>query len=164
METNMAGSTRAGRGGTAAEAHDDGRTERSVAQTVCLVLGGILVLAGLVGFTVNSDFSTGSNPPGDTLLGLEVNGWHNIAHIATGGLLLLGVRNARLAATVLLAFAGSYVVVALWGFVAGDNVVQLLAINSADNWFHVFLILVAGAAGLSGLKGVNDAGTSGRRA
>ena len=134
----------------------DGRGARTTAQTVALALGAILVLAGIIGFFVNADFDTGNAPPGDELLGFEVNGWHNIAHIATGGLLLFGAGNARLAVTVLLAFAASYLVLTVWGFVEETNVVQLLAINDADNWLHVALTVVAGIAGLVGLKGLND--------
>ena len=135
---------------------DHGEGKRNIAQTVCLLLGGALVLAGIVGFFVNSDFSTGDNPPGDLLLGLEVNGWHNVAHILTGGLLLLGVPKARMAVTVLYAFAAGYILVAAWGFIAETNVVQALAINDADNVFHLALILISLGAAFVGSKGIQE--------
>jgi Domain of unknown function (DUF4383) len=116
---------------------------RTVAQTFCLALGIPLVLAGIVGFFVDSSFTAGEAPPGDLLLGLEVNGWHNIAHIATGAVLLLGAPKARTAITALMIFAMGYVVVTAWGFIDGESVFRLLAINEADRWFHVFLTLAA---------------------
>jgi hypothetical protein len=119
---------------------------RTIAQTFCLLLGVPLVLAGLVGFFVDSSFSAGAHQPGEPLLGLEVNGWHNIAHLATGGLLLAGAPAARSAVAAVTVFFAGYVVVTLWGFVDGDSVFRVIAINDPDKWFHVFLTLAALAA------------------
>ena len=66
------------------------------AQVVAGVLGAVLVLAGLIGFGADGSFESGAGLDGDTLLGLEVNGWHNVVHIASGLLLLAGLgSNAR---------------------------------------------------------------------
>src|SRR5687767_12218717 len=64
---------------------DRGRTP---AQWYCLLAGAALLLAGIVGFFVDSSFDTGSNIDGDALVGFEVNGFHNLVHIASGLLLL----------------------------------------------------------------------------
>lgn len=128
------------------QASESYRGARTIAQTICMILGGALVLAGLVGFFVESSFETGANPAGDPLLGLEVNGWHNIAHLATGAILLAGIKSARAALTSLMIFAGGYLIVTIWGFADGDSVFRALAINDADNWFHLALVLVSGTA------------------
>ena len=49
--------------------------------------------AGIAGFFYNASFATGDDVPRDAVIGiLDVNGWHNVVHIATGvaGLLLAG--------------------------------------------------------------------------
>ncbi len=40
---------------------------------------------GIAGFFYNASFDTGDDLPRDAVLGiLDVNGWHNVFHIATG--------------------------------------------------------------------------------
>src|SRR5256885_6523666 len=94
--------------------------ERSPSQIYALLFGVTLVVAGVVGFFYSSSFGQ----PGkvDGVLGiLNVNGWHNLVHIATG---LIGLAvfasygNARLYA---LGLGAVYVGIAIWGFIAGDG-------------------------------------------
>lgn len=146
--------------------HDDGRTP---AQWFCLAGGIALVLAGLAGFLADSTFDTGGNLNGDTLLGLEVNGWHNIVHLASGLLLLsgatLGKRDSlqarnkarSVAKTVALVFGGTYVLVTLIGLIDGEDIFELLPINDADNALHAALALAAIAAALAS-KAIVDRG------
>jgi hypothetical protein len=59
------------------------RNETSPARVYALVFGAVLVVAGIIGFFYSSDF--GSPGKVDGVLGiLDVNGWHNVVHIATG--------------------------------------------------------------------------------
>ena len=61
----------------------------SPARLYALLVGGVLTIAGIIGFFYSSSFDTGSELPTDEVLGiLSVNGWHNIVHLATG---LLGL-------------------------------------------------------------------------
>src|SRR2546423_7666330 len=61
---------------------------RTPAQLYALLVGGTLVIAGIIGFFYSADF--GSPGDVDSVLGiLDVNGWHNVVHIVTGGLGLL---------------------------------------------------------------------------
>ena len=63
------------------------------AQVFALVIGLTLVAAGIAGFFYNASFATGDDVPRDAVIGiLDVNGWHNLVHIATGvaGLVLAG--------------------------------------------------------------------------
>jgi hypothetical protein len=66
---------------------------RSAAQVFALAIGATLVVVGILGFFYNSSFGTGDGTERDAVLGiLDVNGWHNVFHIATGalGLVLSG--------------------------------------------------------------------------
>ena len=133
---------------------------RSPAVWYCLAVGLALALAGLLGFLVDATFDTqatgdptaGSGNAngrlqGDGLLGFEVNGWHNVVHLASGLLLLLlARRHARVTA---LAFGALYAVVALVGIVNGNDVLGIIPVNAADNVLHVVLAIAGLATGLA---------------
>lgn len=56
------------------------------ARLYALVFGAVLVVAGVIGFFYESTF-TSDESVRDAVFGiLEVNGWHNLVHIATGAL------------------------------------------------------------------------------
>jgi hypothetical protein len=113
---------------------------RSPAQLYALVFGVTLVGAGIVGFFYSSDFGS----PGDVdgVLGiLDVNGWHNVVHIATGllGLAVAGsYGNAR---TYALGLGAVYIAIAAWGFIVGDGeqILSIIPVNTEDNVVHLLL-------------------------
>ena len=113
------------------------------AQVVAGVLGAVLVLAGLIGFATDSSFESGAGLDGDTLLGLEVNGWHNLVHLLSGLLLLAGLGSNRRARKVCRLFGVTYLVVTIVGFADGDDLFTLLPVNTADNILHAVLAVVA---------------------
>jgi hypothetical protein len=121
--------------------------QRSPAQLYALIFGVVLVAAGITGFFYEASFSTGDGAPRDAVLGiLDVNGWHNVVHIASGvvGLAVVGsYANSRLYA---LGLGGVYIVVAILGFIYGDgdSIFGLVPINTEDNILH----LLIGVAGL----------------
>ena len=117
---------------------DRGRTP---AQWYCLLAGAALLLAGIVGFFVDSGFDTGSGIDGDSLLGFEINGFHNLVHLASGLLLLACSAKRRPAKTVALLFGVVYGVVTLIGLIDGETVLGLIPVNTADNILHVALAL-----------------------
>src|SRR3954463_12052344 len=96
--------------------------ERTPAQVYALVIGATLVAAGIIGFFYSASFSSGDGTERDAVLGiLDVNGWHNLVHIATGALGLAvaasygGSRNYALGLGVV------YILVAILGFIAGNG-------------------------------------------
>ena len=127
---------------------------RTPAQLYSLIFGATLLLAGILGFFVNSDFAVGTDVQGDELIVFEVNAWHNIVHIASG---LLGLALAAKPATArmfALGFGAVYLVVTIWGFITGDNILFGLApINAADNLLHLAIALAGIAAGLASAPG-----------
>ncbi len=146
----MASSTRT----TSGAAADRRAGERSPAQWFCIVVGATLVLVGLLGFLVEAKFDTSSSGDGGALDGenlilFEVNGWHNVVHLASGLFLLaLSGRHAT-ARTAALAFGAIYAVVTVIGLVDGKDVLGLIPINPADNILHILLTVAALAAGLA---------------
>jgi hypothetical protein len=127
----------------------------SPARLYCTLVGGVLVIAGIIGFFYEASFATGHSVVSDDVFGiLAVNGWHNLIHLALG---LLGLAAAGYAArTYALGVGLLYVVLAIWGFLETDNgvavLLDLVPINSEDNWLHLILGLTGLAAGAATAK------------
>src|SRR3954469_15037230 len=103
------------------------------AQVFCLVVGAVLVVAGLIGFFYNSTFTSDESVRDDVFGILSVNGWHNVVHIATGLLSLAFARSAP--RTWALIFGVVYLIVTIWGFIigSGDSILSIIPVNTADN-------------------------------
>ena len=126
---------------------------RSPAQVYALVIGAVLVVAGIIGFFYSSSF--GSPGDVDSVFGiLNVNGWHNLVHIATGGLGLLAAGYA--ARQYALGLGAVYIVIAIWGFIigSGDNILGFIPVNTEDNVLHLLIGLAGLGAGLATQRAV----------
>lgn len=122
-------------------------TRRSPAQLYALIFGAVLVAAGILGFFYNAEF-TSDKSERDAVLGvLDVNGWHNVVHIATGLLGLMAASSWSTARTYAFGLGAVYIMVAVWGFIVGDgdSILSIIPVNTEDNILHV-LIGVAGLA------------------
>jgi hypothetical protein len=133
--------------------------ESSPARLYCLLVGGVLVIAGIIGFFYEASFASGDSIRTDDVFGiLSVNGWHNVVHIAVGALLLLAAGSAaRLAAL----FVGIlYIVLCVLGFIAtsnsgidfvaeNDTLVKLVPVNNEDNVLHLILGITGVIAALA---------------
>jgi len=141
----MAGATSAvGRGNTR---RSDAKTP---AQLFAYVFGAVLLLVGIIGFFVDSSFDTGTAVHGDKLLGIfEVNGIHNIVHIASGLFLLAVAPKRATAKGGVLAFALIYGLVTVIGLIDGEDVLGLIPVNAEDNILHIVLTLAALGAALA---------------
>jgi Domain of unknown function (DUF4383) len=125
--------------------------KRSPAQTFSLLIGWVLLIAGVVGFFYNGSFATGSHIPSDDVFGLlSVNGWHNVVHIVTGLIGLWAARTWSGARTYSYALFVVYTGVFVLGLAYGTNdaVLSLIPINAADDALHA---IIAAAALVSGL-------------
>jgi hypothetical protein len=122
----------------------------SPARLYCNLVGGVLVIAGIIGFFYTAGFDTGATGvAGDTdkVFGiLAVNGWHNVVHILLG---LLGLVAAGYAAReYALGIGLVYIILAIWGFADGDDIILgLVPLNNEDNFLHLILGLTGVAAG-----------------
>ena len=124
---------------------------RSPAQVYALAIGGALVAAGILGFFYNASFGTGDGTERDAVLGvLDVNGWHNVLHVASGvlGLALAGSYDGARAYA--LGFGALYLVVTVLGFAAGngEEIFNLIPVNSEANVLHLLIGIAGLGAGL----------------
>jgi hypothetical protein len=132
------------------EARSTGTT-RSPAQLYALIFGALLTVAGIIGFFYNSDFTSNKSVHNAVFGVLDVNGWHNVLHIATGvfGLVAAGsYSSGRLYALVI---GAVYIVVAIWGFTigGGNSLLSIIPVNTADNVLHLFIGVAGIAAGVA---------------
>lgn len=130
------------------------------------LIGATLLVAGIIGFFYSSSF--GSPGERDAVLGiLEVNGWHNLVHLASGALGLLAFASGPAASrTYALAFGAVYIVVAIWGFIigSGESILGFIPINTEDNILHLILgVLGIGAYAASDPEAQERRGATGDR-
>jgi hypothetical protein len=126
--------------------------ERSPAQVYALVIGLTLVAAGILGFFYSASFSTGDGTERDAVLGiLDVNGWHNLVHIATGALGLAVAASYGGARGYAIGLGAVYILVAALGFIAGDGdeILNLIPVNTEDNFLHLLIGIAGVGAGLA---------------
>jgi hypothetical protein len=123
--------------------------DRTPAQLYALLFGIVLLAVGILGFIADSSFGTGSNVDGSDFIVFEVNGWHNIVHILSGLLGLALARRRDTARAYALGFGATYLVVTIWGFITGDQVLWLLPVDAADNVLHLLIAAAGLAAGLA---------------
>jgi len=131
------------------------------------LIGAVLLVAGIIGFFYSSAF--GSPGEVDAVLGiLDVNGWHNLVHIASGALGLLAFASGPAASrTYALAFGAVYIVVAIWGFLigSGESILSIIPVNTEDNILHVILgVLGIGAYAASDPETADNRTPAARRA
>jgi hypothetical protein len=131
------------------------------------LIGAVLLVAGIIGFFYSSAF--GSPGEVDAVLGiLDVNGWHNLVHLASGALGLLAFASGPAASrTYALAFGVVYILVAIWGFIigSGESILGFIPVNTEDNILHVILgVLGVGAYAASDPEAADHRTPAARRA
>jgi Domain of unknown function (DUF4383) len=125
---------------------------RSPAQVYALVIGATLVVAGIIGFFYSASFSTGDGTERDAVLGiLDVNGWHNLVHIATGAIGLAVAASYGGSRGYAIGLGAVYLLVAALGFIAGDGdeIFNLIPVNTEDNVLHLLIGIAGVGAGLA---------------
>src|SRR5512132_940582 len=123
--------------------------ESSPARLYCLLVGGVLVIAGIIGFFHEASFASGDSIRTENVFGvLSVNGWHNVVHIGIGALLLACAGSAARGAAL---FVGVlYIALCVLGFIAtggsgiefvakDDVLIKLVPVNNEDNVLHLIL-------------------------
>ena len=116
------------------------RAGNNLNRTVAMIIGGVLVLVGLLGFVW------------DPVLGVfDVGPIHNVVHLLTGGILLAAAfaNNGLYARQVNITLGVVYLLVALLGFIAAGFLGSIIEYNMADNWLHVLLGVVLVGAGFA---------------
>jgi hypothetical protein len=145
----------------------------SPARLYCLLVGGALVIAGVIGFFYAAGFDTGdsvcANDGCDKVFGLlQVNGWHNLVHIGTGALGLLAVSYGAAAQRAYALYLGIfYILVTALGLIDfgsgdfNDTILKIIPVNSEDNFLHLFFgVLGIGAAAATPKKAAGKSATA----
>lgn len=131
---------------TVRPAADRTRYAETPVQKVALVFGIVFAIVGIAGFipglTANLEaIAFAGHESGALLLGVfQVSILHNIVHLLFG-IAGLAVATSFVASKNYLIWGGVvYALLFLYGlFVAGDNPVNVVPMNAADNWLHVVL-------------------------
>jgi Domain of unknown function (DUF4383) len=126
--------------------------ERTPAQVYALVIGATLVAAGIIGFFYNASFGSGNGTERDAVLGiLDVNGWQNLFHIATGAIGLAVAASYGGSRNYALGLGALYIVLTILGFIAGngDELFNLIPVNTEDNILHLLIGIAGIGAGLA---------------
>ncbi|MEG3634045.1 DUF4383 domain-containing protein [Micromonospora palythoicola] len=144
-----------------------GRASRTRVQLAALVVAGVFLLLGVLGFvpgitTDYGDMTFAGHHSGARLLGLfQVSVLHNLLHLgfaAAGLVLARGVAGARL---YLVAGGALYLGLWIYGLAVGEeSAANFVPLNDADNWLHLGLglgmlllgLLLSARAGGSGSR------------
>lgn len=122
---------------------------RSMPQIIALAFGVVYTLFGLVGLLLTGFDGNFAGHDGESLLGFEVNPLHNLVHLGVG---VLGIAMARKLATartygwILFVVFGAVFLFGL--FAVGNDDINFLAINGADNVLHLINTLIGLAIAL----------------
>ena len=118
---------------------------RTWPQLLSLVIGAVYLLVGIVGFFITGFDDFFGHDTNETILGFEVNPFHNIVHILIGAAGLLLARTLAGARTYGWLLAVGYGATFVYGLFAVGQTWDFLSLNWADNWLH----LVSALAGLA---------------
>jgi len=113
-------------------------------------VGAVFIVVGLLGFTVSGGHSIAGHTGGQLLGLFQVNSLHNLVHLAVGAVMvaaaIAGTRAAKAANTII---GVVYLALGVAGlFITGDNPLNIVALNGADNGLHLVIGAVLVAVGL----------------
>jgi len=117
-------------------------------QKVALVVGIVFLLVGIAGFIPGLTHSTehlagaGAHSEAQLLGVFQVSVLHNIVHLAFGVAGVIVAARATASRMYLIWGGVIYFVVWLYGlFAVGNDQINILPVNDADNWLHLGLAL-----------------------
>lgn len=114
------------------------------AKTFAYVFGAVYLIVGIVGFAVTG-FSDFASAEGDLLIVFELNPLHNIVHLLIGIALLAAAGAGEVTSRQITLLVGAvYAIVGVLGFfIIGNDTLNILALNLADNLLHIGTAIVA---------------------
>ena len=115
---------------------------KTIFEILGLAFGAIYLLVGIVGFFVTGFDDFFAHDTGETLLGFEINGMHNVVHILIGVAGLVLSRTLAGARTYGWLLAVGYGAAFVYGLLAINKDWDFLSINAADNVLHILTALV----------------------
>ncbi len=126
-------------------------------QLLAMAIGAVYTLVGVIGFVITG-FDDFFGHTGQTLVGFEINGMHNLVHLLIGLAGLALARTLSGARTYGWLLAVGYGAAFLYGLFAVGQDWDFLSLNWADNWLHLLTAL----AGLAIALGPVHSGTTAR--
>ena len=126
------------------------RTAGRINALVAGVVGAVFVVVGLLGYTVSGEHALAGHTGGQLLGLFQVNSLHNMVHIAVGAAMIAAaIAGTRAARTVNVAIGAVYLGLGVLGlFITGDNPLNVIALNGADNGLHLVIGATLVAVGL----------------
>lgn len=115
---------------------------KTIPEILALAFGAIYLLVGIVGFFVTGFDDFFAHDTGETLVGFEINGMHNVVHILIGIAGLVLGRTLAGARTYGWLLAVGYGAAFIYGLLAINETWDFLSINAADNVLHLLTALV----------------------
>jgi hypothetical protein len=124
-----------------------GRQGMTRLQQAALVVGGVFLAVGVLGFVPGITQNAGQlqvvgHESEAKLLGIfQVNVLHNVVHLLFGAVGVLASRASQAASRGFLLYGGAiYLVLWVYGLVIDlDSALNFVALNTADNWLHLAL-------------------------
>jgi hypothetical protein len=110
-------------------------------ELLALAFGAIYTLIGIIGFFITG-FDNFFSHTGETLLGFEINGMHNVVHILIGVAGLVLARTLAGARTYGWLLAVGYGAAFVYGLFAVGEDWDFLSLNAADNVLHILTAVV----------------------
>ena len=130
------------------------------AQCFAGFVGLVFLVGGIIGLTTvdgGNTFSHGGNIDGGKLLMFEGNGWSSLLLIVTGALGVLTAFHAQAAKTFALVVGAISLVLAVWGIIDDNTVMNIFPVNRADNVLDLGVGLVGLVVGLTSGPGKRHA-------
>ena len=139
---------------------------RTPAQWFAVVAGVVLIPFGVLALVLGSaNFGPVGITGGEQFLLWRVSGWETILYMASGALGLLAASRVDGARMYALVAGLVYAAIAVWGFIDGNSVINLLAVDTTDNISYAViggLGLVAGSLPESAQRGAGVGGDRSR--
>ena len=133
---------------------------RTWPQLLALIIGAVYLLVGIVGFFVTGFDDFFGHDTNETIVGFEVNPFHNVVHILIGAAGLLLARTLAGARTYGWLLAVGYGATFVYGLFAVGQTWDFLSLNWADNWLHLVSALAGLAIALGPVRNAVDHRTS----
>lgn len=113
---------------------------RTPAQWYALVVGAVLGAAGVIALVTGStDFGTVSGGAGQNFIIWNVSGWETILYMALGAFGLFSAARVDAARTFALFSGVIFAAMAVWGFIDGNDVASIFAVDTTDNITYAIL-------------------------
>jgi uncharacterized membrane protein YuzA (DUF378 family) len=144
----------------AATAGNTNSGARTWPQLLSLVIGAVYLLVGIAGFFVTGFDNFFGHDTNETLVGFEVNPFHNVVHIVIGAAGLALARTLAGARTYGWLLAVGYGATFIYGLFAVGQTWDFLSLNWADNWLHLLSALAGLAIALGPVRNAVGGRTS----